>query len=185
MSPFEALYGCKPPTIPAYTCESTFISILDEALTIRDELMLSLKANMLQAQNRMSQKANSHRQNFAFAVGDKDFPPRSFDNQPVEQPVEILAYQTVLIHGKPCPQLLVQWTGSPANEASLEQVISFQACYPDFHLEDNVIFDGERNNTSLSVGISESNSEKEAIKKPGWMKDYMQVVKFLGYVGCT
>lgn len=70
MSPFEALYGCKPPTIPAYTCESTFISILDEALTIRDELLLSLKANMLQAQNRMSQKANSHRQNFAFA-GDK------------------------------------------------------------------------------------------------------------------
>lgn len=71
MSPFEALYGCKPPTIPSYTCESTFISILDEALTIRDELLLSLKANILQAQNRMSQKANSHRQNFAFAVGDK------------------------------------------------------------------------------------------------------------------
>lgn len=79
--------------------------------------------------------------------------------------MEILAYQTILIHGKPCPQLLVQWTGSPANEASLEQVISFQACYPDFHLKDNAIFDGERNNTSLSVGISESNSEKEAIKK--------------------
>lgn len=49
-------------------------------------------------------------------------------------------------------------------------MISFQACYHDFHLEDNVIFDGERNNTSLSVGISESNSEKEAIKKT-WLDE--------------
>jgi len=70
MSPFEALYGRKPPTIPAYTRGSTSISVLDESLTARDELLRNLKANLLTAQNRMTQKANSHRRDCTFAVDD-------------------------------------------------------------------------------------------------------------------
>jgi len=49
---------------------------------------------------------------------------------------------------------LVQWIGSPADEASWEDVSHFQACYPEFHLEDKVAFDGERNDTSPSMESS-------------------------------
>lgn len=45
----------------------------------------------------------------------------------------------------------MQWIGSPADEASWEDMASFQDCYPDFHLEDKVNFDGERNDTSPLV----------------------------------
>jgi len=70
MSPFEALYGRKPPTIPAYARGSTSIQVLDEALTSRDELLRTLKENLTAAQHRMRQKANAHRRDVALAVGD-------------------------------------------------------------------------------------------------------------------
>ncbi|MCI09458.1 hypothetical protein A2U01_0030544, partial [Trifolium medium] len=70
MSPFEALYGRKPPTIPAYARGSTSIQVLDEALTARDELLRTLKDNLRSAQHRMRQKANAHRRDLTLAVGD-------------------------------------------------------------------------------------------------------------------
>lgn len=70
MSLFEALYGRKPPTIPAYTRGATCILVLDDNLTTRDELLRNLKANLLAAQNRMTQQANSHRRDFTSVVGD-------------------------------------------------------------------------------------------------------------------
>lgn len=83
--------------------------------------------------------------------------------------------------------MLVQWIDSPVDEASWEEVASFQACYPDFHLEDKVSFDGEINDTSPSVAVpihaeERPNNEdvevspiveKRQSKKPGWMKDYV------------
>lgn len=55
MSLFEALYGRKPPTIPAYTRGSTSISALDKNLTTPDELLRNLKANLVAVENCMTQ----------------------------------------------------------------------------------------------------------------------------------
>lgn len=205
MSPFEALYGRKPPCIPRYTRGSTSIPTLDEALTSRDELLRKLKANLLAARNRMTQKANAHRCELTLAVGDLvlvrlrpyrqttlrqqrhhklskryygpypiierigpvayklqlplnsrihpvfhistlkpfrsteapspcDLPTESFNNQPVEVPAAVLGQRTILVHGKPCHQILVQWVGLPADEASWEDLDSFQLSFPTFHL---------------------------------------------------
>ncbi|KAH9649714.1 hypothetical protein KPL70_026087 [Citrus sinensis] len=71
MSPFQALFGRPPPAIALYSKGSTSIQALDEALSERDALLRSLKENLRQAQHRMIQKANAHRREAQFAVGDQ------------------------------------------------------------------------------------------------------------------
>ncbi|MCI03412.1 hypothetical protein A2U01_0024451, partial [Trifolium medium] len=67
MSLFQVLFGRKPPSISLYTRGSTTIPTLDEALLDRDELLRTLKSNLLAAQNRMTQQANAHRRDYTFA----------------------------------------------------------------------------------------------------------------------
>ncbi|KAH9774757.1 hypothetical protein KPL71_006192 [Citrus sinensis] len=71
MTPYQALFGRLPPTIPPYVKSSTSIQALDEILIERDKLLKSLKDNLHQAQHRMAQKANTHRREVQFSVGDK------------------------------------------------------------------------------------------------------------------
>ena len=70
MSPFQALYGRTPPTIPCYTRTSSSIQAVDDILTQRDQLLRTLKRNLQEAQQRMTCKANAHRRDFEFYVGD-------------------------------------------------------------------------------------------------------------------
>ncbi|CAK8538111.1 unnamed protein product [Lathyrus sativus] len=70
MSPFEALYGRKLPTILPYARGSPSIQVLDEALTSLDELLCTLKDNLNVAQHRMHQKANAHHHDVTLDVGD-------------------------------------------------------------------------------------------------------------------
>lgn len=58
MSPFQALYGQQPPTIPTYVSGTTSVQAVDEALTVRDALLQRLKENLTQARNRMKQLAD-------------------------------------------------------------------------------------------------------------------------------
>ena len=67
MSRFQALYGRTPPQ---YTKGSTSIQALDEALTAREELLCTLKSNLLSTQNLMTMRANTHRRELSFDVGD-------------------------------------------------------------------------------------------------------------------
>ena len=46
MSHFQALYGRTPPTIPCYTRTSSSIQAIDDILTQRDQLLLTLKRNL-------------------------------------------------------------------------------------------------------------------------------------------
>ena len=70
MSPFQALYGRTPPTIPYYTRTSSSVQAVDDILTQRDQLLRTLKRNLQEAQQRMTCKANAHRRDFEFSVGD-------------------------------------------------------------------------------------------------------------------
>ncbi|KAH9667504.1 hypothetical protein KPL70_021062 [Citrus sinensis] len=71
MTPFQALYGRFPPTIPSYSRGSTSIQALEDMLIERDAMLCSLKENLRQAQHRMAQKANLHRRETQLQVGDK------------------------------------------------------------------------------------------------------------------
>ena len=70
MSPFQALYGRTPPAIPCCTRTSSSVQAIDDILTQRDQLLLTLKSNLQEAQQRMTCKANAHRRDFEFSVGD-------------------------------------------------------------------------------------------------------------------
>jgi hypothetical protein len=70
MTPFQALYGRLPPTIPHYHIGISPVNEVDQQLASRDEFLSLLKANLHAASNPMQQLANSKRRNVEFQVGD-------------------------------------------------------------------------------------------------------------------
>ena len=70
MTPFQAVYGRPPPTIPAYIRGSTTIQAVEEELLSRDAILNRLKDSLAQARHRMVQQANKHRRDRQFKIGD-------------------------------------------------------------------------------------------------------------------
>ena len=70
MTPFLALYGRKPPTLPMYHEGSSPVHEVDQALLTRDELLQLLKSNLAAAINRMKQSADKRRRDVQFQHGD-------------------------------------------------------------------------------------------------------------------
>ncbi|OMO55084.1 reverse transcriptase [Corchorus capsularis] len=70
MTPFQALYGHPPPTIPSYVAGTTTNAQLDNSLIERQQLLKQLKANLARAHNRMVMQADRKRQERQFAEGD-------------------------------------------------------------------------------------------------------------------
>ncbi|MCI30845.1 hypothetical protein A2U01_0052056, partial [Trifolium medium] len=69
MTPFEALYGRKPPNMVHYNPGTSKIESLDELLTQKTMILKVLKDNLVKARNRMMIQANRHRQDRTFEVG--------------------------------------------------------------------------------------------------------------------
>lgn len=70
MSPFEALFGYKPPLLPAIQ-EITNVAAIEEHLQQRQEILGQLKKDLAMAQNRMRQQADKGRSEREFAVGEE------------------------------------------------------------------------------------------------------------------
>ncbi|PRQ38517.1 putative nucleotidyltransferase, Ribonuclease H [Rosa chinensis] len=70
MSPFEALYGYAPPPTLPYLPGSTTLAQVDQQLKSRDELLSSLKRNLVRAQARMKGFHDRKHSERTFAVGD-------------------------------------------------------------------------------------------------------------------
>ena len=70
MTPFQALYGRLPPTIPHYHIGMSPVNEVDQQLATRDEISSLLKANLHAANNRMQQLANSKGRDIEFQKGD-------------------------------------------------------------------------------------------------------------------
>lgn len=73
MTPFQALYGRLPPSIPHYQVGSSPVHENDQNLASRDELLRQLKANLHAANNRMKQMADSKQRDIEYQVGDLVF----------------------------------------------------------------------------------------------------------------
>jgi hypothetical protein len=58
--------------------------------------------------------------------------------------VPVLAVVTAGRLARGIRQLLVQWQGEPAASASWEDYDDFRAHFPDFQLEDELVYDGGR-----------------------------------------
>lgn len=70
MTPFKALYGRLPPSIPSYKDGFSPVHEVDQTLLSRDELLQHLKNNLEKSINRMKQLADQKRRDVSFNVGD-------------------------------------------------------------------------------------------------------------------
>ncbi|GJV28491.1 transposon ty3-I gag-pol polyprotein, partial [Tanacetum coccineum] len=68
--------------------------------------------------------------------------------------------------GQPMEQPL---SGRPPEEVTREWLSEFQEAYPSYHLEDKVIYEGEKN---VTPSPRKPRQSKRARSKPAWLKDY-------------
>ena len=61
MTPFEAAYGQKPPSVLSYLLGTSKVQAVDLTLKSRADILRTLKENMVMAQNRMKQQADQGR----------------------------------------------------------------------------------------------------------------------------
>lgn len=69
-SPFEAVYGRKPPPLVQYLPGTAIVQDVDQELRSRDEVLRELKGNLEAARNRMKQVADRRRRDESFKVED-------------------------------------------------------------------------------------------------------------------
>lgn len=70
MTPFQALYGRLPPSIPLYHVGQSPVHAIDQNLQSRDSLFRQLKENLQSATNKMKQVADSKCWDIEFHEGD-------------------------------------------------------------------------------------------------------------------
>lgn len=70
MTPFEVVYGRKPPTITGYLRASTTNILLEDQFLERDTVLSLLKTNLLKAQARMKWAADKHLKDVNFNIDD-------------------------------------------------------------------------------------------------------------------
>ena len=134
----------------------------------------------------------------AHSLPHQSLPPFVVDNHPIDLPLAICAFRSILRNGQTFQQILVQWTGCPLEDAAWEDFAEFSKLYPSYHLEDKVNFKAGGNDTlplSLESNaeiskegkvaersedlIVEAHSDKEdarpkrVTKKPTYLKDYV------------
>ncbi|KAK4397317.1 Transposon Ty3-I Gag-Pol polyprotein [Sesamum angolense] len=77
MSPFEALYGRKPPSLAGYSPSNSKFESLDSTFSTRQTILQLLKSNLRKAQHPMAHQFNSKRLDWEFHEGGLGFPQAS------------------------------------------------------------------------------------------------------------
>jgi hypothetical protein len=70
MTPFEAIYGQKPPSVLSYLPGASKVQEVDLTLTAREAILHTLKENLVMAHNRMKQKEDQGHSEHQFVEGD-------------------------------------------------------------------------------------------------------------------
>jgi hypothetical protein len=73
VSPFEAVYGIPPPSMISYIPGTTKLPEVDQLLRTREVILRDLKQNLIVAQGCMKSRADLHRREVTFQVGDYVF----------------------------------------------------------------------------------------------------------------
>jgi hypothetical protein len=73
MTPFEAVYGQKPPSVLSCLSGVLKVQAVKKMLTVRESILRTLKENFFMAQNHMKQQAYQVRSEHQFAEGDHLF----------------------------------------------------------------------------------------------------------------
>ena len=73
MTPFEAVYGNKPPLGFSYLLGVSKVQAVDQTLTVREAILHTLKENLVMAHNHMKQQEDQGRFERQFVEGDQVF----------------------------------------------------------------------------------------------------------------
>jgi hypothetical protein len=73
MIPFEAVYGQKPPSVLSYLPSTSKVQVVDQTHIVREDILRTLKENLVMVKNRMKQQADQGRFEHQFAEGDQVF----------------------------------------------------------------------------------------------------------------
>ena len=98
VSPFQALYRPLPPIVDRLGHNTTPVKSIDQLLREHDALLDELYAQLLIAQNRMRQAANSKRRHDVFSVGDIVF-------------LKLQPYRQHSISRRPCDKFVARFYG--------------------------------------------------------------------------
>jgi hypothetical protein len=73
MTPFEVIYGQKPPSVLSYLPGASKVQAVDLTLISREAILHTLKENLVMAHNHMKQQADQGLSEHRFAKGDQVF----------------------------------------------------------------------------------------------------------------
>jgi hypothetical protein len=73
MTPFEAVYGQNPPSVLSYVLGTSKVQVVEQTLTVQEDIIHTLKENLVMAQNRMKQQEDQGHFECQFAEGDHVF----------------------------------------------------------------------------------------------------------------
>lgn len=98
MTPFQALYGHSPPTIPHYQEGTCVVHEVDQQLVTRDALFHQLKSNFQIASNRIKQGDDSNQRDVKLQEGDMVF-------------LKLHPYRQQSVHRRACQKLASRFYG--------------------------------------------------------------------------
>jgi hypothetical protein len=73
MTRFEAVYGQKPPSVLSYLPGTSKFQAVDQTLIVREDILHTLKENLVMAHNCMKQQVDQGHSEHQFAEGDQVF----------------------------------------------------------------------------------------------------------------
>ncbi|CAM8940630.1 unnamed protein product [Rhodiola kirilowii] len=164
MSPFQAVYGRPPPSLPCYTHLQPY---RQQSLAQRGSNKLSKRffvpykilervgpvAYRLELPESSKIHPVFHVSLLKAWVGSPPdaipmLPELSINNQPVMLPSSILNSRIILHNGAPEKQILVQWRDRLIDESSWEPLLPLARLFPSLDLEGKVSFDGMGSDTN-------------------------------------
>ncbi|WVZ21049.1 hypothetical protein V8G54_008371 [Vigna mungo] len=79
-------------------------------------------------------------------------PLKTSEWRPIIAPTTVVDSKTILVAGKELQQLQVQWEEGAHSFTTWEQTTEFYKAYPEFNLEDNIVFNGGLGMSTGRVG---------------------------------
>ncbi|RVW78150.1 hypothetical protein CK203_049702 [Vitis vinifera] len=119
MTPFQALYGRLPPSIPLYFDGLSRVHEVDQSLLHRDELLQHLKKNLDMTTNRMKQMADQKKKrDVEFQAVNLELPPITDEGVASVELEKILDTRWIKQGEKFIEERLVKWKRLPTEDAT-------------------------------------------------------------------
>ncbi|CAM8900174.1 unnamed protein product [Rhodiola kirilowii] len=173
----EVVYGSPPPTLMDYTTGDSKVVNVDQLLTTPFEVLA--RVGKVAYKVALPEGGKVHNA-FHISVMKKwrtnppfahiDWPDCFIHQHPALVPDTVLATRLVQRGDLDVPQLMVKWKGHEDDDATREDADSLLRDYPQFNLEDKVVFGGGTNDAQRRRVVKEE-ADQTARRRPEQSKE--------------